>query len=398
MPVYSYTTKRGVYWYVKCNNRTKRGFKSKSEAQSFENLIVEGLISPDVVKPTDKDSKADVAINNVIHAGQTEQSTSYPSFSEVVKDYLYTKENSDITYGSLDKKAKVFENYIYPLIQNKDISKFTIQDCRNFKITLKERNPQLSTNYLNYILREFKAVFKHAEQYFGLSTNPSRLIECYKKTFKEKQKKRQMEQCIWSFAEFSRFLEYVPKQVYKEFFSILFNTGLRLGEAQALTWNDFDGMSLHVNKSLSKKTKQGSYEIKDPKSLCSIRKVSLGKTLSRRLLEYKAVQQTLEGFTDNWFIFGGCKPLPQTSITRIKNKAVMESGVKKIRIHDFRHSHASNLIAGGCNIVGVSKRLGHESVEITLKVYAHLMKKSDDEITDYIDNYLLKSSQNLLTN
>lgn len=396
MPVYPYNTKRGVYWYVKCNNRTKRGFKSEVEAKTFESLLISGLISLDEVKE-DKVTKLENNLDRLTGDSKPEENKSYPMFSEVTKDYLYTKESSDITYGSLDKKAKVFKNYILPLITDKDISMFTVSDCRNFKITLKENNSHLSSNYLNYILREFKAIFKHAEQYFGLPSNPSRLIECYKKSFKEKQQKKQMEECVWTPNEFARFLYYVPKQVYREFFNVLFNTGLRLGEAQALTWNDFDGNSLYVNKSLSKKSKKGPYEIKEPKSLSSIRKVSLGKTLSIRLLEYKAMQELQQGFSNDWFIFGGCKTLPQTSITRIKNKAVKESGVKKIRLHDFRHSHASNLIAGGCNIVAVSKRLGHESVEITLKVYAHLMEESDDEITNYIDNYLSKSSQILLT-
>ncbi|MCR4632814.1 MAG: tyrosine-type recombinase/integrase [Erysipelotrichaceae bacterium] len=67
-------------------------------------------------------------------------------------------------------------------------------------------------------------------------------------------------------------------------------------------------------------------------------------------------------------MFWGEEPLSRTSIERIKNIAVSKSGVKKIRIHDFRHSHASNLIGEGMDIVAVSKRLGHSSVDMTLKV------------------------------
>ena len=70
------------------------------------------------------------------------------------------------------------------------------------------------------------------------------------------------------------------------------------------------------------------------------------------------------------------------------------SDVKKIRIHDFRHSHASNLIGEGMDIVAVSKRLGHSSVEMTLNVYTHLLRKNDSKMLNYSE----KSSHNLLTN
>lgn len=98
-------------------------------------------------------------------------------------------------------------------------------------------------------------------------------------------------------------------------------------------------------------------------------------------------------FSLSWFIFGGKKPLSRTTIERIKNKAIKDAGVKKIRIHDFRHSHASNLIGEGMDIVAVSKRLGHSSVEITLNCYTHLLKKNDDNLIEYLE----QSSHNLLT-
>ena len=92
-------------------------------------------------------------------------------------------------------------------------------------------------------------------------------------------------------------------------------------------------------------------------------------------------------------MFGNLKPLSSTTITREKDRAIKKSGVKRISIHDFRHSHASNLIANGINIVAVSKRLGHSNVEMTLRVYTHLIKTTEDQLLSYID----ESSQNLLT-
>ena len=93
-------------------------------------------------------------------------------------------------------------------------------------------------------------------------------------------------------------------------------------------------------------------------------------------------------------MFGRDKPVSRTQITRVKDKAVDLSGVKPITIHQFRHSQASILINGGMNIVAVSRRLGHSDVEMTLKVYTHLFKNKDTEITDFLE----KSSPNLLQN
>lgn len=126
----------------------------------------------------------------------------------------------------------------------------------------------------------------------------------------------------------------------------------------------------------------------------SIRDISLGNELSIYLLNFKRQESLVSGFNDNWFILGRNKPLPQTSIDRIKNQAIKISGVKKIKIHDFRHSHASYLIANGMNIVAVSKRLGHSDVNMTLKVYTHLFKKNDDEITEFLDKSWIGGKDN----
>lgn len=361
MPVYKYQTKEGTKWYVKSDSLTKRGFNSKKEALEFES----GL--------------------------NTCTQSRYPLFSEVANDYIRTK-TSEVTYGSVNKMKSVLRDYILPIVKDKPIDRFTKIECRDFKLDLQESNSNLCTKSLNYILQQYKAIFSHAVEYYNLSENPCSALKPYKKTYEEKKKKKDMETCIWSPEEFSKFISFVDNPVYKAFFITLFYTGLRLGEAQALTWCDFDGKYIYVNKSLTKKTKEKSYEIKEPKSVSSVRKVSLGDSVASYLNYYKSTQESTEGFCNSWFMFGGLNPLPQTTIARQKDRAVVKSGVKRIRIHDFRHSHASNLICSGCNIVTVSKRLGHENVEITLENYTHLIPKKEDDALPIIE----KSSQNLL--
>lgn len=99
-------------------------------------------------------------------------------------------------------------------------------------------------------------------------------------------------------------------------------------------------------------------------------------------------------FKSDWFIFNREKPLFQTHIDRIKDEAIEKAKIRRIRTHDLRHSHASNLISEGISIVAVSRRLGHSSIDMTLRVYTHLLEKNDEQLIEFIE----KSSHDLLTN
>ena len=72
----------------------------------------------------------------------------------------------------------------------------------------------------------------------------------------------------------------------------------------------------------------------------------------------------------------------------IKNKITREKNLKHLRIHDFRHSHASILISNGINIVQVSKRLGHESIKMTLDTYTHLIEENNEKLVDLLDDLI----------
>ena len=84
------------------------------------------------------------------------------------------------------------------------------------------------------------------------------------------------------------------------------------------------------------------------------------------------------------FVFSKDKPLPETSTKRIQRAACNKANVKVIRIHDFRHSHASLLLSNGVSVVAVAKRLGHSNIEQTLNTYAHLMPKEDDLLIEIL--------------
>ena len=349
-------------WYVKYQNKTYRGFRTKTEAKHHEAML---RLDDPKKKPEE------------IH------------FHDLVKDYMgHVKKR--MTYSSYYKISNFVDNIIIANTENTLLRKITKLECRDFYNKLYEM--PYSTSYKNDILSRYKGIFKHAEIYFNLSDNPTRQLLPFKKTFDEKMKKKEKEKKVWTYEEFNKFIVHVNNPTYKMFFILLYHTGLRLGEAQALQWTDFNDGMISITKAVSKTSQNGSYELKEPKNTSSIREVGLGKNVTALLEEFKQRESSIAGFQESWYIFGRIDPLSRTSITRIKDDATKKAGVNRINLHEFRHSHASNLLSENVNIVSVSRRLGHSSVEMTLGVYAHVIKKAEDELLSKID----ESSQNLL--
>lgn len=203
----------------------------------------------------------------------------------------------------------------------------------------------------------------------------------------EKLRRKNRDMNIWTIEEFEKFIRCVQGEAYQAIFMTLFYTGMRKGEALALTWNDLKDHKISIDKSLSRKTDlDSSYEVKEPKTVSSIRDIKINDGLYEYLLSYKEKQMNKAGFSEDWYMFGTEVPLVENTLTRVKDRAIDKAVVKRIHIHDFRHSHASNLIADGMNIVAVSKRLGHSNVAMTLEIYTHLLQKNDDELIKNLES------------
>ena len=353
-------------YYVKYRNNgkstTKRGFNTKSEAKLFEYQL---MIS--------KEKAAAISFEDVSYA------------------YLdYVKNNC--SYGTYTKMKRFIEEFILPNMPRKNIDSIKDLDCLKFRELVNKLD--YSSEYKNAMIGVLKRIFKFAAMYYDLKNNPSLKIQRFKQTTKEKKEKRDKQMNIWNNEEFEKFINCVNDRTYKCLFILLYYTGMRRGECLALKWSDFHDSKISINKSITRKTDKGDYEIKEPKNVFSIRDITLNRSLNDYLLQYKEEEMKIKGFSDDWFIFGRIYPLAENTITRMKDRAIKKAGVKRIRLHDFRHSHASNLIANGVNIVAVSKRLGHSDINMTLSKYTHLLQKSDDELTENLEI----CSQNVLNN
>lgn len=183
---------------------------------------------------------------------------------------------------------------------------------------------------------------------------------------------------FWTLDEFNTFIQHTTSLLYKAIFTLLFWSGIREGELLALTYNDFDFEKklVHINKSY---TRLGKKDLIGPtKTAGSQRDVTLPKHVLTLIKEFAASVYELDPTTR---LFEITKYGLRSEMLRVcKN-----FGIQQIRIHDLRHSHASYLIERGVPILAVSKRLGHDKIETTLRTYAHLYPKKQDAIVSLME-------------
>jgi integrase len=176
-------------------------------------------------------------------------------------------------------------------------------------------------------------------------------------------------------------------------------TGMRLGEVLALRWRrvDLDKAIIQVREALEY-TKAHGIRLKQPKTNAGRRDISLPDVLLEALRDYRKAQLELRmklgagKLPDDALLFAdidGNPPSPNVLSAAWADFAE-RIGAPEIRFHALRHTHASQLIDAGVDIVTISKRLGHTKPDITLRIYAHLFRKDDGKAAAAI-NAALKS-------
>ena len=340
MPVYK-DAKRGT-WYIsyqvkdpitgKSKNTKKRGFKTKKEAVAAEK---EMLLSP----------------------------TKYSSvtFSEMAKLWEDATQASALVISKHKQHFSIrFPHKDEPLesISKPILSRWRADLAKDDKYCTKTKN---------ITIRYVKGVFRFANEIYNME-DTAHFLKSLKSTDEEAMKEFE----VWTPAEFNQFLSCVDNKIYKTYFSFLFWTGCRRGEAIALQKKD-----IHDHEAVIKYSQRNQCEGLKPTKKRNVRTIRLDDELWKELQPLL----TLEGS----YVFGGESGLAPTAINTHFQKAVEDSGVKPIRLHDLRHSHATWLINNGVNIVAVSKRLGHKDVSTTLNTYTHLLESTDNGMMEKIN-------------
>jgi integrase len=164
--------------------------------------------------------------------------------------------------------------------------------------------------------------------------------------------------------------------------------GMRIGEVLALRWCrvDIDGKVIQVRDALEE-TKKHGIRSKPPKSRAGKRDITMPDEVVEALRAYRREQLELRmqlgqgRLPDDAMLFANLEGEPRSpsAVSRAWSDFARKIGLPDVTFHNLRHTHASQLIDAGIDIVTISKRLGHAKPDITLRIYAHLFRKDDSK-------------------
>lgn len=339
-------------WYIsfyyrdhkgELKHTTRRGFDSEAEALAFERGFQERAQDP----------------------------ASY-AFGDFVDTYL-ADVKPRIRWSTYELKSNAFRKWLTPFFKGKAIGEITSKDVLHWQGWIQEQEKgngkKLSATYVRTLNNELSALFNHAERNYGIGPSP-----CKKLSKAGTSKSGEMS--IWTKAEYQRFLDAVcDKERSFYAFEILYWTGIREGELLALTPDDFDfeAGTLTIDKSFA--VRNGEHVIGPPKTKKSYRTIAISDFLCEEVRFY--IEEVLKIVGDQRIFEGVTK----SYLWREMERGCALSGVKRIRIHDLRHSHVSMLIHMGFSAVAIADRMGHESSDITYR-YAHLFPNSQGSMAD----------------
>ena len=234
-----------------------------------------------------------------------------------------------------------------------------------------EKGKPYSPVYLKTLHNQLSAVFNHAVRHYNLKVNPAAQVG-------NMGKAKGREMLFWTKAEYLKFAEaMMDKPLSYYAFEMLYWCGVREGELLALTPADFDFEKQTVTISKSYQRIKGRDVITDPKTPKSNRVIQMPSFLCDEMADYIKSLYAVEP-TDRIFT------VTKSYLHREMDRGAKEAGVKRIRIHDLRHSHISLLIDMGFTALAIADRVGHESIDITYR-YAHLFPTRQTEMADRLD-------------
>jgi integrase len=199
---------------------------------------------------------------------------------------------------------------------------------------------------------------------------------------------------VWSAAEVRQFLDSIETHPLRTCYWLLATTGMRRGEALALTWRqvDFEHRRLSIVQSLVRTSSGPMFS--PPKTARGRRSIALDQRTLEILRTHHQQQASNRAGDDDDLVFQRAdgSPIPPHSVSKAFALAVQQAGLRKIPLHGLRHSHATLALRAGVHAKIVSERLGHASISLTLDVYSHVLPALDSLAAEQIATLLLPDS------
>lgn len=312
----------------------------------------------------------------------------------------------NVSETTIMNRQNVLNNHILPVLGHLNINKINTMMLLDLMDNLKRKDGQdkpLSADSKLDVHKALASIFKHAVEWNIISTNP--MLNVKKPT---KIKRYNEELNVYDEIEVKTLLQAVQDELehWRVFISLALATGMRRGELIGLEWDaiDLDKGTVDI-KQIIIKSRNGT-EIKEPK-YNSKRLISLPTSIIEELKRYKLhcreekmkLQHQWKENKHDWVFFNeqGSHFYPDTPTTWWKkfldrtNKELIEKHkkpLKKIRLHDLRHTSATLLIAQNVHAKIISERLGHKKISTTMDIYGHALPIADKEASEKLNHIL----------
>jgi integrase len=312
------------------------------------------------------------------------------TFQQVYDDWIEQYQHT-VKESTFVKTKRIFKNHILPYFGEMRIKKIKVQHC------------QKAINFWAKNLKRFKMVMNYAGMVFDyairielISTNPTKLVT--KPMVKDNVEEK--EDNFYTKEQLKLFFNALEKENEPKIYSlfrVLAYTGMRKGEALALTWNDinFEDQTITINKTLTR-GEESKLIIQTPKTGNSKRVVSVDDETLSILKKWHNTQKKsyfligINTINKNQLVFSNLKnEFLQPTVTRKYMKQVCDKHkLKPITTHGFRHTHCSLLFEAGASIKEVQDRLGHTDIQTTMNIYVHVSQRKKDETAARFANFM----------
>jgi integrase len=332
-------------------------------------------------------------------AGPTKSKKSYGnSLGEFIEIWLrdYAQINlASRTYEGYESKLRC---HIVPALGKIKLIRLQPSQIQQFyaqclKVGNLQKTGGLSARTVRHLHMILHDVLDTAVAWGALGNNPSDAVK--------PPRAQNTEMSVWNHEQVMAFLDFVMKSKtwapYHPIFYVTLFTGMRRSEVLAVRWCDFDleRGSISVNRGLHQ-LNDGSLEFRQPKSAASRRMIDITPSTISVLGEHKERHKAYRlmlgcHMSEDDLIFCSPEgsPLRPNSVGRAWAKAVLQSGLPRIRMHDARHTHATILLKQGVNPKVVKERLGHASVQTTLDLYSHVVPGMQRDAALQFDRLML---------
>lgn len=285
------------------------------------------------------------------------------TFEEAIQEYLeYIKiKRKEITYLTHEDRIK---KHIQPFFKNKLVSEISKQDILKWQVEINKLG--FKYNYKSAIFYSLSSIYSYLEKFYNIDNIVKKVGNFSNDEINDNGN-------IWTIQEFNQFINVINNKEHRLLFNLLYFTGLRKGEILALKKDDIDlyNNKININKSITR-----THKINTPKSKSSNRIISIDDELSKELKNYI----NDNNISDNIF------NISFTHLKRIKDYYCDIANVKKIKIHEFRHSHACLLFMNDVPIDEISYRLGHSRISITTDIYLKYLPKKEKRVISTLNS------------